>query len=158
MVFYIKILSKVSREYDTYLTDRFGYRKNLVALNKYIQYNLLDGKIFNEKALKGRDGWYFYISKGDGDNLSDFFKTNLMTQEQLQEFKTRLVDIVDWCREHGMHVLFVVAPNKHTVYPEKYPFARPDGITRADQEKRQNLSYIGRQMVERYFPYIAGRN
>lgn len=129
-----RINPKLFREYDAYLSDRFGFRNHLVSLNKIMQYTILNGNIFNEHALKGRDGWYFYLRD---NNLGDFLKTNLMTQEQLDEFRMRLVSIVEWCHQHGFKVLFLVAPNKHSVYPEKYPFARPEGITRADQLKSQ---------------------
>jgi hypothetical protein len=36
-------------------------------------------------------------------------------------------------REQWHQIFFLIAPNKHNVYPEFYPFERPDGITRTEQ-------------------------
>ena len=120
-------------EFDEYFSDRFGGRSKLIYLNSQINYNVLHAAQFNENAIKGKNGWYFYISKSDGDNLSDFCKTNLLSKTELESFGQNVKNTVDWCNGHGIKTLFVICPNKHSVYPEYYPIPRPKGITRADQ-------------------------
>ena len=120
-------------EYDAYFKDRFGGRQGLIYLNSLIDYSLLGKNACNERALKGKKGWYFYIAKADGDNLSDFMKRNLMTDDEIRSFKARVQNAKSWCDGQGIKSLFVIGPNKHSVYEEFYPFPRPDGISRSDQ-------------------------
>lgn len=120
-------------EYDSCLNDRFGFRKELIQLNSFVQRHLLGEKIFNSTALQGKNGWFFYISSGDGNNLNDFYKKNLLTESQQEAMRQRAKDIIRWCSENNIKPLFIIGPNKHSVYPEHYPFCRPEGITRADQ-------------------------
>lgn len=120
-------------EYSAYFDDRFGGRQKLISLNKQITYKILRASIYNDRAIKGKGNWYFYTIKTDGDNLSDFYKTNLMTETELSEFKNRLLKATNWCKEQNIPFVFLICPNKHSVYSEFYPFDRPAGITRADQ-------------------------
>ena len=128
-----RVNENLFRECDAYFNDRFGGRQKLISLNSWVDYSVLRRTVYNERALKGKGGWYFYISKGDGDNLSDFQKRNLMDESALLDFKKRVSEAKSWCDSQGIRTLFLVCPNKHSVYPEFYPFDRPDGITCADQ-------------------------
>ena len=124
---------KLLPEYGTWLEDRFGGRELLLSLNAWVTYDILRARRFNERAIQGKRGWYFYIHKGDGDNLSDFYKQNLLTDGERADFKKRVRDTADWCTENGIKCLFLIGPNKHSVYEEFYPFERPAGPTRGDQ-------------------------
>lgn len=118
-------------QYSAYFDDRFGGRQRLILLNSAVN-NMLGAStvVANDKALKGKGGWYFYIAD---DNLSDFYKRNLFTEEQYADFKRRVASTAAWCAEQGIPCIFLVCPNKHSVYSEHYLFERPAGITRADQ-------------------------
>ncbi len=129
-----RINKNIFSEYDTYFTDRFGGRQNLISLNHELNTILHSSSVLvNDKALSGKNGWYFYIYKGDGDNLSDFNKTNLLNEEQLQSFKQNVVNTLTWCKDNNIPVIFLICPNKHDIYAENYIIPRPEGITRADQ-------------------------
>lgn len=120
-------------ECSSWLDDRFGLRENFVSLDRWARYTVLHGQRHNKIALEGMDGWYFYISKEDGDNYSDFMKKNLLNQAERDDFRRRVSDVVSWCEGQGIKVLFVIGPNKHSIYEEFYPFSRPEGMSRADQ-------------------------
>ena len=119
-------------ECSSYLDDRFGNRKQLLSLNDFAN-RILGKTLVNEKAMQGKDGWFFYIKKTDGDNLGDFMKKNLMNKDELDKFKERISDAAKWCDDNGIKCIFLICPNKHSVYEEFYPFERPSGPTRADQ-------------------------
>lgn len=121
--------------YDSYFSDRFGFREKYIFLSNSISHKLseFDSVMINELALKGKSGWYFYIRKDDGDNASDFLKTNLFSDEELENLKSRIQNAAAFCELNNIKFLFVIGPNKHSVYSEFYPFARPEGKTRADQ-------------------------
>lgn len=123
--------AKVFSEYDNYLQDRFGGRKSFISLNsklnKFLHSNASN---FNDLAIKGKLNWYFYIAD---ENLADFFKKNLLTKPEKLEFSKTIKATADWCQAQNIQCIFLVCPNKHSVYPEFYPFRRPSGATRADQ-------------------------
>ncbi|MBQ9627110.1 MAG: hypothetical protein IJR40_08040 [Treponema sp.] len=119
-------------ECDAYFTDRFGGRNILISINNAIN-KTLHAVVANDLAIKGKDGWLYYINANDGNNLSDFLKTNLMSKEDLLDFKRRTNEAIAWCEANGIKCIFLICPNKHSIYPENYIFARPEGVTRADQ-------------------------
>lgn len=117
-------------ELSPYLQDHFGGRNFLINFANFIEYEVFHKRRINEVALEGNNGWFFYRLDG---NLYDFMKKNLMNNEQFENLKENINDTVKWCDENGIKYLFIVCPNKHSVYSENYPFPRPEGITRTDQ-------------------------
>jgi hypothetical protein len=81
----------------------------------------------------GKDGWLFYVRKDDGNNLDDFRKTNLFDEPTLDMLIRKIEMRVRWCEENGIKFILLIAPNKHTIYPEYYSFSRPEGQSRTDQ-------------------------
>ena len=121
-------------EYSSYFNDRFGGRQHLIMLNDKLKRLLhANSLIFNDRAIKGKNDWYFYIDKNDGNNLSDFYKTNLLSEAELSIFRSNVKNTANWCSKNGIKYIFLICPNKHSVYSEFYPFSRPGGKTRADQ-------------------------
>ena len=130
-----KFNSNFFNECNLYASDRFGMRNHLISLNAKINHELLHGVVFTDSAIEGKDGWLFYtdtLGKDEG-NLYDFFKRNLMTNEECAEFRKKIENAVQWCKNEKIPFIFLLCPNKHSVYSEYYPFVRPDGISRADQ-------------------------
>ncbi len=125
-------LSKFSA-YDEYFQDRFGGRNQLIELANFIDYKIFHKQIINSEAFKGNNGWFYYINPNGGNNKSDFYKTNLLTTAELTKFKNSIKNASSWCEKNGIKYLFIVCPNKHSVYPENYIVKRPEGISRSDQ-------------------------
>lgn len=123
---------KIFSEYDDYFADRFGGRNKLIELNNAVDKVLhANSLIANEMALQGQNGWFYFLE--DGNNLNDFFKANLLDKNELASFKNKIENTMNWCDSNGIKYIFLICPNKHSVYPENYLFERPKGITRADQ-------------------------
>jgi hypothetical protein len=120
------------KDTDAFLNDRFGLKDKFAALNSSLEYRVFH-KQGNKRALRGKDGWLFYIDRNDGDNPLDFQKLNLFDDAALDLFYDQIRRRAQWCEDRGIQFLFLIAPSKHTIYSEYYPFNRPDGITRLDQ-------------------------
>ena len=117
-------------QFDAWISDRFGLREPLVALDSVVKNRLESKYALTDRALEGKDGWIFYVLD---NNIADFCKINLLDEATLSRIENNVRETVEWCAEHGIKVLYFIAPNKHSVYSEYYPFDRPEGITRADQ-------------------------
>jgi hypothetical protein len=115
---------------DEYISDRFGFRNIAVSFGNNIS---KAGKAINGDVVVGKNDWLFYSSHEDGYNIADFFKINLFTDDEINRFIHNIEARLEWCNENNIKFIFLIAPNKHNIYPEYYPFERPDGITRTDQ-------------------------
>jgi hypothetical protein len=123
----VKIRS-IPKEFDNYINDRFGFRNTIVSLTNTLNKT---SKNINGNVIIGKNNWLFYSA--DGNNIGDFFKLNLFTDIEIEQFIENIEKRHEWCNKNGMQFLFLIAPNKHNIYPEYYPFERPDGITRTGQ-------------------------
>jgi hypothetical protein len=115
---------------DDYIGDRFGFRNEAISF-----INRLDsaGTFLWSRYVLGKDGWLFYSGHNDGNNINDFLKINLFTQDEIKRFILNIESRLKWCNENNIKFVFLIAPNKHNIYPEYYPLERPSGITRTDQ-------------------------
>lgn len=139
--------SDIFKHIDFYLNDRMGFRERLIQLYSYLKYGLLH-KVGNDRAIFGKKEWLFYIQKSDGDNLSDFLKSNLADEQTVIKFANQIKNRAQWCEKNHIAFLFFIAPNKHNIYPEYYPIERPSGITRTDQF----LNYLDKHNIAYLFP------
>lgn len=132
-------------ELDNYFQDHFGFRNLYILINAKNPVKVKSSSSI-EKAIEGKDDWYFYTDPSDGNNLLDFYKRNLFTSMEIEQFSDKIGKIVKWCKDNNIKCLFIISPNKHSVYEEYYPYNRPDGITRADQIiqvfDNLNVSYV----------------
>lgn len=111
------------RQGDAYFRDHFGFRGPLVQLHNRIVTGCLDSSP-SEKVIIGRQGW-LYLGRGAYfNNEIDYFRSSQpFTLQELQQFKTVLEQRRAWLRRRGIRYLFMLAPNKSTIYPEYVPAA-----------------------------------
>jgi alginate O-acetyltransferase complex protein AlgJ len=89
------------------------------------------------KVVRGRDGWLFL----DSETLRIVDQRQgrlLLSSEQLREWQSRLESRTSFLAERGAHYLFLVAPSRHVVFPDKVPHAEPD----AERPLRQLLRHL----------------
>jgi hypothetical protein len=123
-------IETIPRSLDNYVNDRFGFRNNIVLLANNLNRIL---KTVNGNVVVGKSNWLFYSNNIDGNNILDFFNLNLFSDVELTRFIETIRKRFEWCDSNDIKFIFLIAPNKHNVYPEYYPFVRPKGITRMDQ-------------------------
>ena len=114
-----------------YYSDHFGFRKRLI-----VSYNQWKQKLFHESpvsaVMTGQEGWLYYT----GDRMiEEYIGATLFTDAQLQEWQRVLEVRRDALARRGIHYLFVIAPNKQTIYPEHLPnwLKRSGSTTKLDQ-------------------------
>lgn len=77
------------------------------------------------KVIRGRDGWLFL----DSETLRTMDQMQgrlLLSSEQQREWQSLLETRTSLLAERGAHYLFLVAPSRHVVFPDKAPHADPD--------------------------------
>lgn len=115
----------LSAQFTQYYSDHFGFRE---LLNKV--YFKLMRKLGSSSSLDdvtiGKDGWMFLgsIKKGYNnydDPIGDAIHTNLYSLSELEKFAEAISSTHTWLKSKGIKYLYVIAPNKHTIYFEYLP-------------------------------------
>ncbi|HVP14563.1 MAG TPA: hypothetical protein VMS88_03400 [Terriglobales bacterium] len=121
------------REYVRY---NFGFRGLLVRWDAMLGLRVLHASP-SSRLIFGRGGWIFYRSEEvpDGVTIEDWKGLAPYGAAELGAMRARLAAQARWCRDRGIVCLYVVIPNKESVYPEYLPrsIRRIRPVTRLDQ-------------------------
>jgi alginate O-acetyltransferase complex protein AlgJ len=114
---------------EAYLNDRFHGRQLLVRLNNGLRYALGDSG--SPKVLVGQNGWLFL----NLDRINERFCGPLLFSEhQLKNWGSVWEKRAQACRAHGASLVYVIAPDKQSVYPDMMPVGfRPAVPSLTDQ-------------------------
>lgn len=121
------------KAFEKWFDDHFGLRHPLVQA--YHLMTLAVGSSGSPRVLVGKDGWLFYTDAKDGNSLEDYRRTDPLTPEELHRWRMALEAKYFWLKEKGIPYLFIIAPDKHSIYPEYYPsrVRIPGSRSRLDQ-------------------------
>lgn len=111
---------------DKWWNDRFTFRTQLIPLRELIWLDLLSapGKLY----VRGMNG-HLYLNPLPGEKyhdtqnptVLDYLGINRLTAEQLSNWTDYLEGKCAWLMAHGIHYLFVIAPNKISVQERFLP-------------------------------------
>lgn len=141
---------------DSYLDDHFGFREWMVyRYQKEIRKRFADVGTLTE-VMKGSDNWYFFTGKNMFEN---FTGGNLRSDKELIEWILSYRERCRWLESNEIRYLFVVAPNKSSVYNDFVgePWVHKQGMTRWTQIKNQ-LSDSDRTGVLDLIPVLRKEN
>ena len=116
-------------DFETWFSKRFAFRGKVVDL-----FSQLKETVFatgNDQVIVGEDGFLFF-----DDTMDSFLRENPLTDDELADIAAALTNLNDYASERGAHLLFVCAPNKNTIYPEKMMSSMQEG-----EEKRIDQIY-----------------
>lgn len=125
-------LTVYPRLLEEYYNDHFGFREGFVQWFGYIRFRL--GISPSDKVIIGKNGWLFYAGK-DAGSVEDYRNIDLLTPGELETWRDTLETKHAWLKERGIAYIFVVAPEKHTIYPEYMPsrLCKAGTVSRLDQ-------------------------
>lgn len=101
---------------DSYINDHFGFRNELIQLNHVIEgFDRADVQGF---LLTGREGWSYYVGDSGLDELK---RDSYLSDGEVLNLSTTVRQRAEACDRKGISYLFVVVPDKQSVYPEFLP-------------------------------------
>jgi len=106
------------KQFDSYFNDNFGFRNILIRYYTKFKIDWLKSSQVS-KTIIGKDGWLYF--SGD-DIINDYRCTKPFTFFQLKAIAAVLTERKKWLNDIGIKFLVVIAPNKHTIYPEYLPY------------------------------------
>jgi alginate O-acetyltransferase complex protein AlgJ len=133
-----KAVQKFPSKFEAFFNDHFGFRDNLAKIHAGLSVILKSSS--NPNVLIGLDHWLFYIHPADGNSLEDYRGNDPFTDPELKAWKATLETKYQWLKQRGIQYLFVVAPDKHSIYSEYIPTQ----IRQVGQQSRldQLLAYL----------------
>jgi len=103
--------------FKKYYTDSHGFRKfltywNIELLKKYLKLTIL------KNVITGKDGWFYW----GGDIVIEKLRTTQpLSTDELARFKQIHIERYEYCQRMGARYIFLISPNKHSIYPEYLP-------------------------------------
>lgn len=104
-----------SVQFETYLSEHFAFRQNLVTLDSLVKSNVFKVSS-NEKVITGKNGWLYFAS-----TLDDYLSRNTMSQRGINNTAKTLSLIQEYVESCDAEFVFICSPNKNTIYPQNMP-------------------------------------
>ena len=113
-------VSTFPARFEKFYDDHFGFREQLIRLHNLVKVFVF-GVSPSDRVVLGKSGWLFYSSDWDGNPVADFRNLDQFRQDALQRKAGILIRRNHWLSKQGIDYLYVIVPNKSTVYPEYMP-------------------------------------
>jgi len=119
--FRLDSLHQFGTAYKPYYNDRFPFRNSWIYLNNFIKIRGF-GVSPLDKVVLGKDDWLFMGRQNFETDETEYFRAiKPFTHEELEQWRVTLEQRRDWLNKRGIDYLFVMAPNKSTLYPQFMP-------------------------------------
>lgn len=106
----ISLDEKTLEGLTNYFNDNFGFRGSLIFLNNYIDLSVF--KISpNTQVIIGKNGWMYYQPSYESNKVAVDMEMVKKVVEKIKNFEDELVF-------QDKRFVFVLAPNKESIYPE----------------------------------------
>lgn len=122
---------RFTHDIEAYVSDRIGFRKYLIAAR-----NAIDLDVFRKPAspfvVVGANDWLFFDERR---SATDFLGLAPLPGGTLTTLRGEIEKRRAWLAERGIAYIFMIAPNKQSIYPEYLPRALQafTGMTRTEQ-------------------------
>ena len=100
---------------SSWIRDHFFLRQELISMDHWISAQLFHTS-GDAGVILGTDGWLYYT-----DTLADYTGTDPMSQRELFSAANNLRLMADYCQSQGREFLFMIAPNKNSLYDQAMP-------------------------------------
>ena len=122
--------------FEDYFDDHFGFRNLMIHLNGTIRYSIFNSSSKPQKAVIGKEGWFYYTSLSD-KILNSYSNNNLLSEPELNYTSEIWAKRKALLKARNIDYYMIVWPNKPTIYPEFVPYRmsiqKRDTISKLDQ-------------------------
>ena len=103
--------------FTRYFEDHFAFRSDLVSAQAAFRLQSF-GVSPTPAVIAGDDGWLYYA---EDSALEDYTVAWTLAEADLETWASTLQQTQDWLAARGIAYAFVLAPDKHAIYPEPMP-------------------------------------
>ncbi len=110
-----------STQITSYFNDHFGFRPLLIESYERIKVNVIGPTIIYRSVVK--DGW---VMDAGPSTFKEYYSSIFLTEDKLVKIKQNLEKEKNYLKDKNIPYLLALAPRKHTIYPELYPYPKSD--------------------------------
>lgn len=111
------------QEMGAYFEDHFAFRQAFVTANAVLRANLLHTSATDQVVL-GQNNWLYFHG-----TMADYTGTNLFSEREQYALIHNMKLIQSYIEAQGSQCLFLIPPNKNTLYDENMPYYYQKGET-----------------------------
>lgn len=115
------LTDKYYKKIAKFLDDRYPFRRSFIISKNWIDYYIFSTSP-SPKVHMGREGWFFMK-----EGMNDYFKQDCEKKKKARELARKLSAIEKTLQSAGKKFLFIVPPDKATIYPEHIRVSRTSG-------------------------------
>lgn len=108
-------------QFTSYFNDHFGFRPLLIEYYEKIKVNAIGSTLIYRSVVK--DGW---VMDAGPETFKQYYSSIFLSPEKLEKIKNNLEAEANYLEDKDIPYIFVLAPRKHTIYPELDPFPKSD--------------------------------
>lgn len=125
------------QEMGAYFEDHFAFRQAFVTANAVLRANVLHTSATDQVVL-GQNDWLYFSG-----TLADYTGTNLFSEREQYALIHNMKLIQNYVQAQGSQCLFLIPPNKNTLYDENMPYYYQKGETSNLQQLSQKFAAEG---------------
>ena len=129
------------QQLGAFFEDHFAFRPEMVNANALIQSKVLHFSASNQ-VIVGTDNWLYYSG-----TLKDYLGTKVFNERQWYSLEHNLSLMQQYAEQHGSSFLFMVVPNKNSLYSKNMPYFYRKGRT-------SNLNELQKKLTAREIRYL----
>ena len=118
-----------SSNYVNYFNDNFGFRSQLLELDRLVDIKLFKTAPPQSGVTIGKDGWLFYTAD---DNYLDTVNGEPLSDSELSQIRDNLEQAKKYFESKGARFYVILVPTAQSIYPEYLP----DWVKKANQQSR----------------------
>ena len=104
-------------DFGKYYQDQWGFRKLFILTYNNIMTKYLKS-VKRNNVMLGQNKWLYWTG---GNSFDQYSATSALTEKDLERIKTILEERQSFCRHLGIRYLFIIVPNKHSIYDKYIP-------------------------------------
>lgn len=102
---------------EKFFNDHFGFRRLLLRRYLRIKHKWFGSPPATDVII-GRDGWLYSAAES---MVAHHIRALSFSPDELRDWQTLLEQRRDWLARRDIAYVFVIAPDKHSIYPEHLP-------------------------------------
>jgi len=133
--FRVSDLQGTYKKFSDYFSKSFYNRNLQIKTFNTIKINLF-GISPIDKVIIGKNKWLFYAKENENTDVIEYFRAiKPFAKEELEYWKEKLEERYYWLKKRGIIYIFIIIPNKSSIYPEFLPdyIHKAKGKNRLDQ-------------------------
>lgn len=120
---------------DEDFKSKYGLRDYYLQYHNNFKYSVLNESAIPRKVVVGKEGWFF-LGNSSSNVIYESLRSSIFTMQEKELIKNKFYENKTWLDSMGTSYFTCVAPNKISVYPERFYDKELSGMSKFDDLKQ----------------------